>query len=161
MHGALHRAPPAPAPRVTSREEAERLVGHVIATMGDLEGVLERETAHVKVGRIRDGLAEEARKTELAASYMQGLEAVKTNAVALARFTPQSLERLKSAHARFGRVIEANQVVLATARAVSESLVKGIADEMNRSARPQGYAPAGFQPPRPRSSEPLVLSRSY
>ena len=152
---------PAPATsRIAGRDDAERLVAGVLATMGDLEKVLSNETAHIRVGRIRDGLAEEARKSELASAYMRGLETVKANAIALARFAPEALERLKTAHAGFGRTVETNQTVLATARAVSESLMKGVADEMNRQSRPQGYGPGGPQPPRPARSEPLVLSKS-
>lgn len=161
MESPIHPAvPPASVARVASREDAERLVAGVLAAMADLETVLERETAHVRVGRLRDGLAEEDRKAELGAAYIKGLEAVKANAVALARFTPEALDRLKGAHGRFSRVIEANQMVLATARAVSESLVKGLADELNRTARPQGYAPSTVQAPRAQSSGPLVLSKS-
>ena len=125
------------------------------------EEVLEAETSHVRVGRIRQGLSQDARKSELSASYIKGLEAIKANAIALARFAPDALERLKTAHGRFGETVSANQVVLATARAVSESLVKGIADEVNRNARPQGYGPAAAQPPRrPSAGAPLVLSKS-
>jgi hypothetical protein len=145
--------------RVLGREDGERLVTSVLATMSDLEKVLANETAHVRVGRIRDGLAEEARKSELASAYMRGLETVKANAIALARFAPEALEKLKAAHAGFGRIVETNQMVLATARAVSESLMKGIAEEMNRLSRPQGYGPAGPQPARPKS-EPLLVSKS-
>ena len=122
----------APAARILGRDDAERLVAGVLATMADLEKVLANETAHVRVGRIRDGLAEEAKRSELASAYMRGLEAVKANAIALARFAPEALARLKAAHGAFGRVVETNQTVLATARAVSENLVKGVADEMNR-----------------------------
>ena len=58
------------------------------------------------------------------------------------------------------RVVEVNQVVLATARAVSESIVKGISDEMNRASAPQGYAPpGGYGAARPKPGAPLVLSR--
>ena len=145
--------------RVLGRDDAERLVASVLATMGELETVLANETAHIRVGRIRDGLAEEARKSELASAYMRGLEAVKANAIALARFAPEALDRLKAAHAGFGRAVETNQTVLATARAVSESLMKGVAEEMNRLSRPQGYSPAG-PPARPVISEPLVLSKT-
>jgi hypothetical protein len=150
----------APAARILGRDDAERLVAGVLATMADLEKVLANETAHVRVGRIRDGLAEEARKSELASAYMRGLEAVKANAIALARFAPEALARLKAAHGAFGRVVETNQTVLATARAVSENLVKGVADEMNRLSRPQGYGPAGSHAPGPQRSEPLILSKS-
>jgi hypothetical protein len=152
----------APAmPRIVNREDAERLVAGVLATMIELEKVLENETSHVRVGRIREGLAEEACKTELATCYIRGLEAVKANAIALARFAPAELDRLKSAHGRFARIIETNQTVLATARAVSENLVKGIAEEMNRLSRPRGYAPAGLQSHQPRATvEPLLVSKS-
>jgi hypothetical protein len=149
-----------PAMRILGRDDAERLVASVLATMGDLEKVLAAETAHIRVGRIRDGLAEEARKSELASAYMRGLEAVKANAIALARFAPDALDKLKAAHAAFGRAVETNQTVLATARAVSESLMKGVAEEMNRLSRPQGYGPAGPQAARPVKSEPLIISKS-
>jgi len=153
------RETPAPYVRVSTREDADRLVADVMETMAQLEKVLEVETAHLRVGRIRDGLAQQERKGELSGAYMLGLEAVKANAVALARFAPAALERLKEAHARFGRAVETNQVVLATARAVSESLVKGVAEEMNRSARPQGYGPAAAAPARPGAGQALLVSR--
>jgi hypothetical protein len=149
----------AQATRIAGRAEAEQLVAGVLATMRDLETLLEAETAHVRVGRLRDGLSQEMRKSELAASYMQGIEAIKANAIALARFAPEALERLKLAHITFGDIVSTNQVVLATARAVSETLVKGIAEEMNRHTRPQGYAPTGYRAPRPSASEPLVMSK--
>ena len=151
---------PVPPIRIASRAEAEQLVAGVLGTMGDLEALLEAETAHVRVGRLREGLSQETRKSQLAASYMQGLEAIKANAVALARFAPEALDRLKAAHLAFSEIVGTNQVVLATARAVSETLVKGIAEEMNRHTRPQGYAPTGYGARRPAPSEPLVISKS-
>jgi hypothetical protein len=160
MAAGLRSDGPGGAARVVARDDAERLVAGVIATMRDLEKVLADETAHVRVGRLREGLAEEARKSELATAYMRGLEAVKANAIALARFAPDALEKLKAAHSGFGRAVETNQTVLATARAVSETLVKGVAEEMNRLSRPQGYAPAGTQAARPARSEPLIVSKS-
>ena len=145
--------------RILGREDAERLVAGVLATMGDLEKVLTHETAHVRVGRIRDGLAEEAKKSELATAYMRGLETVKANAIALARFAPDALDKLKAAHAGFGRAVETNQTVLATALAVSESLMKGVADEMRRGSRAQAYGPAAPRSSDSSKAEPLVVSR--
>ena len=63
--------------RVTGRADAEQLVAGVLANMTDLEALLEAETAHVRVGRFREGLSQEFRKNELTASYIQGLEAIK------------------------------------------------------------------------------------
>jgi hypothetical protein len=146
--------------RILGREEADRLITSVLGTMVELEKVLANETAHVRVGRIREGLAEEARKSELAGAYMRGLEVVKANAIALARFAPDALERLKTAHAAFSEVIETNQTVLATARAVSENLLKSVADEVSRQATPQGYGPAGPHAARPpANSAPLLISK--
>lgn len=147
--------------RVGSRDDAERLVAGVLRTMADLEAVLEAETGHIRIGRFREGLSQEARKSELSAAYIQGLEAIKANAVALARFAPAALGELKTSHLAFGKVVETNQVVLATARAVSETLVKGIAEEMGRQTKPQGYAPAGKTPVRPAPSAPLLVSRTF
>ena len=144
--------------RVLSRADAQALVDGVLAVMAELQGVLEAETAHVRVGRIREGLAEEARKGELSAAYLRALEGVKANAVALARFAPEALDRLKAAHGRFGAAVQTNQTVLATARAVCESLVRSVSAELNRSAQPQVYAPAGRTATAARS-EPLLVSR--
>ena len=88
--------------RIAGRAEAEQLVAGVLATMGDLEALLEAETGHVRVGRFREGLSQEARKAELSAAYLQGLEAVKANAIALARFAPAALASLKDATADSG-----------------------------------------------------------
>ncbi len=157
----MHNGSNPPAMRVASRTDAEQLVTGVLTAMGDLEALLKAETDHVRVGRFPEGLSQEARKMELTGSYMQGLEAIKANAIALARLAPDALERLKAAHVGFGRTVQDNQTVLATARAVSESLVKGIAEEMNRHARPQGYGPASAAAPRrPAAGSPLVLSKS-
>ncbi len=154
------RDEPGPSPRVSTREEAARLVAGVLEHLGGLEKLIEVETANLRAGRIRDALSTQERKAELTGHYLRGLEAVKANAVALARFVPGELERLKGAHAGFSRVVEVNQVVLATARAVSESLVKGIADEMSRAAAPQGYGPAsGYGAARPAAGTPLVVSK--
>ncbi|HEY7383626.1 MAG TPA: hypothetical protein VH743_08140 [Beijerinckiaceae bacterium] len=147
--------------RILGRAEADQLITSVLGTMGQLEKVLADETAHVRVGRIREGLAAEARKSELASAYLRGLEVVKSNAIALARFAPDALARLKTAHAAFSQVIQTNQTVLATARAVSENLLKSVADEVNRLSTPQGYAPAGPRgaPRPPPKSEPLLVSK--
>lgn len=157
----MHDGSSPPTMRVACRADAEKLVSGILGAMADLEAALRSEAEHVRAGRFREGLSQEARKAELAGSYMQGLEAIKANAVALARLAPDGVERLKAAHAAFGQVVQDNQTVLATARAVSESLVKGIAEEMNRHARPQGYGPAtATAPRRPGTGAPLVLSKS-
>lgn len=155
------KTPPQPATRVATQADAAALIKEIRSTMAALEKVLTIETEHVRVGRLNDGLSQEERKTELTTHYLQGLETLKANAVALARFAPQGLELLKKDHTAFAQVIATNQLVLATARAVSESLVKGIAEELGRGGQSQAYRPAGAPAARPTGATPLLVSKKY
>ncbi|TXM72082.1 hypothetical protein FV218_13925 [Methylobacterium sp. WL69] len=151
--------------RIVDRAGAGALVARVMESLQALEGVLARESDHIRVGRLREGLAEAEHKTGLSAAYLQGLETIKANAIALARFAPEGLEALKAAHRRFTAVVEANQMVLATARAVSEGLVKSLAEEVGRArastiyGRP-AHAPSPYARPGMGAGQSLVLSRS-
>lgn len=150
-----------PRPRIADASGAERLVAEALETVAALEGVLSEETALVRAGRLREGLAGEARKAELAARYHTGTETLKANAIALARLNPAGIARLKEAHARLAACVEANQAVLATARAVSEGVVKALAAELGRSSQPQTYGATPTRSPygAPRGG-PLLVSRS-
>lgn len=149
--------------RVTDRAGADALVGAVMTAMQSLEAVLAAESAHVRVGRLREGLAASETKAALAGAYLRGLEAAKANAVALARFAPTGVEALKAAHRRFTAAVETNQTVLATARTVSEGLIKSLAADLGRARTPTVYgAPSRSPSPYGRGapSAPLVLSRN-
>ncbi|MDR7038217.1 hypothetical protein J2X36_002976 [Methylobacterium sp. BE186] len=157
-------APDRGAPlRIADRAGAETLVAEVMGIMQALETVLGEESAHVRAGRLREGIGLSERKSALAAAYFQGAESAKLNAVALARFAPQGVESLKAAHRRFAQVVEANQTVLATAKTVSEGLIKSLADEIGRARAPSVYGSPSTSPSPYGSgtrSGPLVLSRS-
>lgn len=157
-------ARPAPV-RIADAEGAERLVAETLSTMRDLEALLGRESDHIRVGRLAEGLAEAGEKTALAGAYLQGLQAVKANAVALARFAPDGIAALREAHGRFSDAVAANQTVLATARSVSEGLLRTLSAEITRNAEPKGYGSGYGARPAPSPygrtrSAPLVLSRS-
>lgn len=140
---------------IATQDEAERFLAAFAETMDELGGVLELETSEIAAGRIGAGLAQEARKSALAAGYLQGLELARANAVAIARFAPEAAGRLKDAHLGFRAALERNQAVLATAKAVSEGLVKGVAEEMAKQTRPAGYGSAA---PARGGAAPLVYS---
>lgn len=134
---------------LASRDEAERFVGAFLGTMADLGGLLDAQTSHLSAGRMRDGLARETEKTALAGGYLKGLEFARANAVAIARFAPDRVAELRRSNAAFRASVERNQAVIATARAVSEGLIRGVAEEVARRSRPQGYGiPARVQPAR-------------
>jgi hypothetical protein len=123
--------------------------------MAELERVLDEETTHLAAGRIREGLSREERKSQLAAGYLLGLEHAKANAVALARYAPQAIIRLQGAQTHLRAAVERNQTVVATAKAVSEGLVRSVSEEVARQSRPRGYGP-GHQVAT--AARPLVYS---
>lgn len=146
---------------VATRAESEALVAEVRGVMAELGQVLDAESAHLAAGRIGEGLARAESKSELAAAYMRELEACKANAVALARLAPGAVSELRHDHDAFRRRVERSQAVIATARAVSESLVKSLAAEVDRVSRPRGYAPPTAAPARRANAAPLVFSRQF
>jgi hypothetical protein len=150
--------------RITTAPEASELVDMIMSTLHSLAHVIGEETQLMRDGKIAAALDREARKTELAGNYMRGLEVLKANAVALARFVPEQVTRLKGAHQEFGELLETNQAVLATARAVSETIVRDLAKDSGRSPQAQGYARGGYgavsQPVTRVSTGPIVVSKS-
>lgn len=156
MPGAPERGRPA---AVSSAADAELLLAELAGAMADLVAVLDAETRLVEAGRIREGLAEETRKSGLSGAYILKLQHAKANVVALARFAPDRLRAFRNAQAEFERVVDRNQTVIATARAVSEGLIKSLAEEMERQSRPQGYGAA--RPARPASASPLAFSGRF
>ena len=148
------------APRSGSRSDATGLVETVIATMAALEKVLVEETNLLKAGKVRSALDHEGRKAELSGAYLKGLEAIKANALALARFAPESVAKLRREHARFSTVVDLNQTVLMTVRAVSEGLMRGLASETAPRTTATGYGPASLAGRRVTpAANPLAVSK--
>ena len=149
-------------PRVAGAAEAGALIEAVLEALGALSHLVGEETELVRAGRLPEAMKREPRKAELAGIYMRGVEQVKLNAVALARFVPDQIRRLKEAHLAFQDLIETNQIVLATARAVSEAIVRDLATDANKPMRAAGYGPTAtvgagaFARP---NAGPLVVSR--
>ena len=149
-------------PRIADALSARALVEAVLEALGSLSHLVGEETELVRAGRLPEAMSREPRKTELAGIYMRGVEQVKLNAVALARFVPDQVKRLKEAQLALQSLIETNQSVLATARAVSESVIRDLAADANKPMRANGYGPAAsvgagaFARP---NSGPLVVSR--
>ena len=150
--------------RIVDRASAEAFLAGLLGTMRELQGVLARESEAVRAGRLLEGLSDPSTKTSLSAAYMTGLEAAKANVVALKRFAPAGLEALKAAHRGFAAAVETNQAVLATARTVSEGLIRTPADEIGKSRTPTVYGHPSTQPsPYGRGAArggPLVFSKS-
>jgi hypothetical protein len=141
--------------------EARRLAENLMDAMSALLAVIERETELVRAGKLREAMTSEPRKAELSKNYVNAVGQLKANQKFLAQAAPDLLKTLHRHHDVFRSMLQVNLTVLATAHAVSESIVRGVNAEMQRRSMPNTYTAAGKRAaPGPRHITPLSVSRS-
>jgi hypothetical protein len=150
-----------PAQAISTPAEARKLAEDLMDVMGALLGVIERETALVRAGKLREAMALEGQKGELSRRYMVTVERLKNSQEYLAQVSPELLTTLKRHHDTFRAMLQINLTVLATAHAVSEGILRGVNTEVQRRNMPNTYTAAGQRAaPGPRHNTPLAVSRS-
>src|SRR5438552_4640170 len=155
------REPPSPYPAATTAAEARALAEKLMDVMSALLGVIERETELVRAGKLREAMAFEPDKTDLSRRYVSAVEHLKASQPYLSQTAPELLATLHRHHDVFRAMLQINLTVLATAHAVSESIVRGVNAEIQRRNIPNTYTAAGRRAaPGPRHMTPLALSRS-
>jgi hypothetical protein len=158
---AQRRPAPAPSPVATSPAEARKLAETLMDAMSALLAVIERETELVRAGKLREAMSFEPRKAELSKNYVNAVGQLKANQKQLTQAAPDLLKTLHRHHDVFRSMLQINLTVLATAHAVSESIVRGVNAEMQRRSVPNTYTAAGKRAaPSPRHITPLSVSRS-
>jgi len=154
---------PAPAPilMASTPAEARKLAEDLMDVMSTLLGVIERETELVRAGKIREAMASEAKKAELSRRYVSAVTHLKASHKYLAETAPELLTTLHRHHDVFRAMLQINLTVLATAHAVSESIVRGVNAEVQRRNVPNTYTSGGRRVVAgPRHITPLAVSRS-
>jgi hypothetical protein len=155
---------PTPAPRPATAQaspEARKLAGDLMDAMNALLGLIEQETELVRAGRLREAMSFESKKQELSRGYVGAISQLKANQNLLAKTAPELLSTLHRHHDAFRAMLQVNLTVLATAHAVSESVVRGINAEIQKRNVPNTYTAAGRRAaPGPRHITPLAVSRS-
>src|SRR4030088_1506352 len=153
--------PPAPTPVATTATDARKLAENLMDVMSALLGVIERETELVRAGKLREALAFEPQKTDLSRRYVNAVAQLKASQKYLAQNAPELLTTLHRHHDVFRAMLQINLTVLATAHAVSESIVRGVNTEIQSRNIPNTYTAAGRRAaPGPRHMTPLAISRS-
>jgi hypothetical protein len=150
---------PARTPPIESAAEGEKLIAQVTELLSALARVVEEETALVRDGRIAQATGLGARKAELAAHYYALTERVKANSAFLIANVTEPLHELRRRHDMFRPLLQMNLTVLATAHAVSEGIIRGVAGEVSRKSAPQTYGLSG-KPTTPNTARPVTLSRT-
>jgi hypothetical protein len=153
-------AKPESARPVASPADAEALVRHLIDVMDALLGTVEEETELVRAGKLIEASKLEPTKAELSRMYVADTTRIKASQGYLVQATPGMVEDLRKRHDEFRALLQMNLTVLATAHAVSESIMRGVSSELSRKATPQAYGATGKATTPPVSSQqPLTVSR--
>jgi hypothetical protein len=158
---AQRRETQSPSPIAATPSEARKLADNLMDAMSALLAVIERETELVRAGKLREAMTSEPRKAELSKNYVNAVGQLKASQKQLAQAAPELLKALHRHHDVFRSMLQINLTVLATAHAVSESIVRGVNTEMQRRSMPNTYTAAGKRAaPSPRHITPLSVSRS-
>jgi hypothetical protein len=141
--------------------EARKIAEQLMDAMSALLGLIERETELVRAGQVREAMTLESKKQELSRNYVGAVSQLKANQAQLAKSEPELLSTLHRHHDAFRAMLQVNLTVLATAHAVSESVVRGVNTEIQKRNVPNTYTAAGRRAtPGPRHITPLAVSRS-
>jgi len=150
-----------PTPSAATAAEARKLAEGLMDVMNALLSVIEQESEMDRGGKLREAMTLGPRKTELSNRYVACLSQLKASHKFLLQTAPELLKTLHRHHDVFRSMLQVNLTVLATAHAVSESIVRGVNAEVQRRNIPSTYTAAGKQAaPGPRHIRPLSVSRS-
>src|ERR1700686_5798734 len=157
----LRQRAQAPKAAAAAASDARKLAENLMDVMSALLGVIERETELVRAGKLREAMAFEPNKTDLSRRYVNAVDLLQANQKYLSQTVPELLTTLHRHHDVFRAMLQINLTVLATAHAVSESIVRGVNTEMQSRNIPNTYTSAGRRAaPGPRHMTPLAVSRS-
>jgi hypothetical protein len=160
MNRVVKSAPTPDSRTVTNTAEAELLMKHLMDVMDALLSVIQQETELVRAGNLIGAASLEASKTELSRLYLADASRLKASQAFLSRTIPEVFAALRQRHDLFHALLQMNLTVLATAHAVSESIMRGASDELARRATPQAYGASGRAAvPPPSSMQPLAVRR--
>ena len=146
---------------ITSAGDAAQTIEKLAAIMDQLMSTVEEETAHMRAGRLRDALALEHAKSELARNF--AVESARLNAAPamIAGAPKDALKDLRRRHEHFQKLLQTNLTVLATAHAVSEGIIRGVSGELAKKRAPSTYGAHGrANAPSPKATQPLAVSKS-
>jgi len=146
---------------ITTAAQAEQAIDELSAAIERLAGLMEQETTLIRGGRIRAASALQPTKAELAGRLFAAGERLKTNAKFVKQAAPARRAALTRLQETFRAILHKNMIVLATAHAVSEGIVRRLSGDLARKASPQVYGATGRAvAPNPKTGRPLAISRT-
>jgi len=148
--------------RIDSRPEAELLCVDIGGILDRLVAIVGEETRLIRSAKVVASTQLHDAKAELSRQYVIALEVLRANAAIVSRHAPVLVDQLRRRHEQFQSELQVNMAVLATARSVSETLVRGVAEEVAQRNMPKTYGAAGLMTGTARSAaRPIAVSRSF
>jgi len=133
---------------ITTQADAELAIGDLARLVEKISSIIEQETTLVRAGQLRR------------ASALEQSQRLRTNAEFL-KSAPGRCAELAKMQDNFRALLQKNMVVLATAHAVSEGIMRRLSKDLARKAGPQVYGASGrAAAPNPKHGRPLAISRS-
>jgi flagellar biosynthesis/type III secretory pathway chaperone len=146
---------------ITTTAEAERAIADMAALTEQLSILLDQETRLMHAGKVRGAAALAPAKAELAGRLFAAGERIKASAKFLQPAVPARCLALLRLQENFRGIVQKNMVVLATAHAVSEGIVRRLSGQLAKKASPQVYGASGRTvAPNPKHGRPLAVSRT-
>jgi hypothetical protein len=153
-------APQAKAPAIASEAEATAMLIEIGKLMTELCEIVDEETTLVRTGRLTAAAMAAERKGQLAGVFMTTASRVRASTNRLARTSPRLLDGLRQQHEAFRAKLQTNLTALATARAVSEGILRGVSNELARRSTVQTYGASGRRHAQARpAATPIAFSR--
>src|SRR5262249_21178834 len=147
-------------PRKPTMAEREQQIASLYAVMDALLTALESETKLVGAGRLGEAAPLGRQKAELAGRYIAGATSLHADPELLRPELAKPLGELKRRQETFQAALQMNMTVLATVHAVSEGIIRAVANEVARKAAPTTYGASGrMSAPALRTAQPFSLSR--
>jgi hypothetical protein len=128
---------------ITSTAEAEQAIENLALLIQKLSGLVEQETALIRTGHVRKATNLNQEKSLLAGELYNLSERLKANAKFILKVAPARCAALAHLQEAFRLVLQKNLVVLATAHAVSEGIVRRLSGDLGKKTTPQVYGASG------------------
>jgi hypothetical protein len=145
---------------ITTTAEAEQTINDLTSLIAKLSSIVQQETELVHAGRMRSAADLGKTKAELTSRLYVSSERLKANAKFLHQAFPARCVALQRLQESFRAIVQRNVIVLATAHAVSEGIMRRLSGDLARKATPQVYGASGrAMAPNPKQGRPLAVSR--
>lgn len=153
-----HSGEPRP---IETAADARNAISELTTVMDGLEAVVSEETKLVRAGHLSKASDLGLEKSELSGRYFKAVERLKASGKLLSRLVPQDVGALARRHELLQAELKTNLVVLATAHAVSEGIIRRLSGDLVRKSCPQVYGASGrATAPDPKRAQPLAFSRT-